>query len=394
MSGVGPSSRTSDRTAAARKSRREGSSNGSASTSATARTGFATTGPTPGLISMSRPATTSGRTMSEKRIAASTPCRRTGCSVISVTRSGSWHASSIAVPARSARYSGSERPAWRMNHTGVRSTGSPRAARTRAESAAAPLSETEVTSVDPPRPVSAHPSRPGDYGRERPARTRRGGGTAGVSALLCEIVEPHSLAGSGAAAGEEPPAAFRTALDALATVSARPEIVLEPIPAPQRLAPWAHALGATAYEPDGDEEVEVGSGRFIVLFDPNGHQAWDGTTRCVGYVSAVTDETLVDDTMFSEVAWSWLTDALEEAGARSHAVGGTVTRTASTRFGDLAGPDHSVEVEIRASWTAEDNSALDRHLTAFLDVLSTAAGLPPPGVQLLGPSGRSGSETL
>ena len=69
---------------------------------------------------MSTPATTSGSTMSEKRIAASTPCRRTGCRVISVTRSGSWQASSIAVPARSARYSGSDRPAWRMNHTGVR----------------------------------------------------------------------------------------------------------------------------------------------------------------------------------------------------------------------------------------------------------------------------------
>jgi len=207
-------------------------------------------------------------------------------------------------------------------------------------------------------------------------------------------VEPHSLAGSGAAAGEEPPAAFRAALEAMATVRARPEIVLEHIPAPQRLAPWAHALGAQVYEPDGDEEVEVASGRFIVLFDPNGHQAWDGTTRCVGYVSAVTDETMVDDTMFSEVAWSWLTDALGEAGAGHHAVGGTVTRTASTRFGDLAGPEHSVEVEIRASWTAEDNSTLDRHLSAFLEVLGTAAGLPPPGVRLLDPSGHDEGETL
>jgi hypothetical protein len=201
------------------------------------------------------------------------------------------------------------------------------------------------------------------------------------------------MGGTGAAAGEEPPAAFRAALDAMSTVRARPEIVLETIPAPQRLAPWAHALGAQVFEPDGDEEVEVASGRFIVLFDPNGHEAWDGTTRCVGYVSAVTDETLVDDTMFSEVAWSWLTDALEEAGARSHAVGGTVTRTASTRFGDLAGPEHTVEVEIRASWTAEDNGALDRHLTAFLEVLGNAAGLPPPGVHLLGPSGRPEGET-
>ena len=35
---------------------------------------------------------------------------------------------------RIARYSGSERPAWRMNQTGVRSTGSRRAARTRSGS--------------------------------------------------------------------------------------------------------------------------------------------------------------------------------------------------------------------------------------------------------------------
>ena len=211
-------------------------------------------------------------------------------------------------------------------------------------------------------------------------------------------MEPHSLASAGQPAGDdpagnEPPAAFRAALEALATVSARPEIVLEDIPAPQRLAPFAHAVGARVTDPDGDEEVEVASGRFIVLFDPAGHEAWNGTTRCVGYLSAVTDEQMVDDTMFSEVAWSWLTDALADTGAAHHAVGGTVTRTASTRFGDLAGPEHAVDVEIRASWTAED-SRLDRHLTAWLQVLGNAAGLPPPGVRLLGPSDRSGGETL
>jgi hypothetical protein len=205
-------------------------------------------------------------------------------------------------------------------------------------------------------------------------------------------VEPHSVAGGPDAAGETP-AAFRAALEAIATVRARSEIVLEPIPAPQRLAPFAFALSAVVFEPDGEDEVEVASGRFIVLFDPNGHQAWDGTTRCVGYVSAGTDEQLVDDAMFSEVAWSWLTDALEDAEAGYHAVGGTVTRTASTRFGDLASPEHSVEVEIRASWTAEENTALDRHLSAFLEVLGNAAGLPPPGVHLLGPSARGGNGT-
>jgi hypothetical protein len=202
-------------------------------------------------------------------------------------------------------------------------------------------------------------------------------------------VEPSSATGAGhgpSRTGDEPPEEFRAALEALAGVAARPEIALERIPAPQRLAPFAHAVGALVTEQDGDEDVEVASGRFIVLHDPAGHEAWAGTTRCVGYLSAATDEHMVDDAMFSEVAWSWLTDALDEAGATHHAVGGTVTRTASTRFGELAGPEHSVDVEIRASWTAED-SHLDRHLNAWLDVIGTAAGLPPPGVRLLDPNG-------
>jgi hypothetical protein len=212
-------------------------------------------------------------------------------------------------------------------------------------------------------------------------------------------VEPTSLASAGDrgrnTGGDEPPAAFRAALEALAGVRARPEVVLEHIPAPQRLAPWAHAIGARVAErdQDGDDDLEIASARFIVLFDPEGHEAWNGTTRCVGYLSAATDEELVDDAMFSEVAWSWLTDALGDAGAAHHNIGGTVTRTASTRFGDLAGPEHTVDVEMRASWTAEGTD-LDHHLQAWLEVLGNAAGLPPPGVHLLGPSDRSGSETL
>ena len=49
--------------------------------------------------------------MSEKKIPASTPWRRTGWSVISAAMSGRTQESSIVVPSRSARYSGSERPA-------------------------------------------------------------------------------------------------------------------------------------------------------------------------------------------------------------------------------------------------------------------------------------------
>ena len=68
--------------------------------------------------------------MSANITAASTSCRRTGCNVTSAQSSG-WRAiSNNPYRLRSSRYSGSERPAWRMNQTGVRSTGSRRAART------------------------------------------------------------------------------------------------------------------------------------------------------------------------------------------------------------------------------------------------------------------------
>ncbi|MCZ2818267.1 DUF3000 domain-containing protein [Modestobacter sp. VKM Ac-2984] len=188
----------------------------------------------------------------------------------------------------------------------------------------------------------------------------------------------------------ERPAAFQAALEALATVRPRPEVVVEHIPAPQRLAPWSHAIGLRVGHPE-DEEEELASGRFILLFDPEGHEAWQGTTRCVGYVSASTDSDMVDDSMFSEVAWSWLIDALAESGGAHHSVGGTVTRTASTRFGSIAAPEHSVDVEIRASWTA-DGTDLDRHLTAFLEVLGTAAGLPPPGIRLIAAIEQAGTD--
>jgi hypothetical protein len=188
------------------------------------------------------------------------------------------------------------------------------------------------------------------------------------------------------------PAAFQAALEALATVHPRPEVVVEQIPAPQRLAPWSHAVGVRIDGP-GEDDDELASGRFIVLFDPEGHEAWQGTTRCVGYVSASTDSEMVDDSMFSEVAWSWLTDALTEHGAEHHSVGGTVTRTASTRFGSIAAPEHSVDVEIRASWTAEGTD-LDKHLTAFLQVLGNAAGLPPEGIHLLTSNGQTADSGL
>src|SRR6266508_1645362 len=84
----------------------------------------------------------------------------------------------------------------------------------------------------------------------------------------------------------------------------------------------------------------------------------------------------------SRPGWSWLVDALESHGAEHTAIGGTVTQTLSTRFGELAGPPASADVEIRASWTPLGGD-LTAHLHAWCALLASTAGLPPPGVTAL-----------
>ena len=175
------------------------------------------------------------------------------------------------------------------------------------------------------------------------------------------------------------PALFREAVASLSAATVRREVRLEPLRAPQRLAPWSHALGADVLAADG---TDLATGRLVLLHDPEGAEAWDGVLRLVAYASAELDPEMGVDVMLPTVGWSWLTDALTERGAPFRAAGGTVTQTNSTRFGDIAGPTTSVSIEIRASWTADD-ADLGPHLLAFVDLLCTAAGLPPEGVAVL-----------
>jgi len=177
----------------------------------------------------------------------------------------------------------------------------------------------------------------------------------------------------------EAPALFRDAVDALNTTQVRREVRVEPLRPPQRLAPWSYAVSADVL--DG-ENNELATGRLVLLHDPDGQEAWDGTLRLVAYASAELDPQMGVDPLLPSVGWSWLTDALEERGAAHRAAGGTVTQTTSTRFGDMHGPRTSVGLELRASWTA-GTAELGAHLLAFVDLLCLAAGLPPEGVTIL-----------
>jgi hypothetical protein len=186
---------------------------------------------------------------------------------------------------------------------------------------------------------------------------------------------------SGAGGPHELPEDFRAALESLRSVHVRPEVILEESPAPQKLAPFSAAL--TASVRDGDDEVA--HGRLILLCDPAGHDAWAGRLRLVTYIRTALEAEMVTDPLVMQVAWGWLAETLAAHGVPMTAAGGTVTRVQSQPFGDLAAGDPddlepSGELEIRASWSPVGD--VGAHTEAWVDVLCTAAGLPPtpPGV--------------
>ncbi|WP_265521362.1 DUF3000 domain-containing protein [Oerskovia flava] len=187
-------------------------------------------------------------------------------------------------------------------------------------------------------------------------------------------------------AGEaDAPTEFRHALESIKGRALRPEVRLEEVPAPRRVAPFSVALtgevaGATSEDP------ELATGRFIVLYDPAGQEAWHGRFRVVTLVRATLEPEMASDPLLAQVAWTWVTEAMAQAGAASQADGGTVTRVLSQSFGALADRANDVELEIRASWTPATTD-LGPHLEAWSTLLCTAAGLPPlpDGVTALRP---------
>src|SRR6478609_6029304 len=333
MSGTSPSAATRFVTASATGATCSGSRAFIPATSAAVRIGCSITGPTSGTMSRSMPDARSGTTMSENRMAASTPCLRTGCKVISVIRSASKQACIIVFLARSARYSGSERPACRMNQTGTR--------------------------------LGLRPPAAARYGDSDSSRRLFIGFNAAMAVTTAE------------------PAQFREAVAAMNATTVRPEIELGPIRPPQRLAPFSYALGAEVRHPETAIVPEQSDGdafgRLILLHDPEGAEAWDGTMRLVAYVQADLDSSEAVDPLLPEVAWSWLVDALEANTEHVTALGGTVTATTSVRYGDISGPPRAHQLELRASWTAT-TLELGPHVRAFCAVLEHAAGLPPAGV--------------
>lgn len=180
-----------------------------------------------------------------------------------------------------------------------------------------------------------------------------------------------------------PPQEFIDALDSLKGQHFRPEFHLVQIPPPTRIAPWAVALQAEVNESaDQDPDFFRGSAKFVVLHDPAGQPAWDGTFRIIMHAQAPMDAHMGDDPLLGEVAWSWLPEALAERGARYHNLNGTVTRVFNETFGGLYIDSSRVDLEVRASWTP-DSAFVTDHLHAWAQFACTMAGLPPVDIRSL-----------
>jgi hypothetical protein len=189
-----------------------------------------------------------------------------------------------------------------------------------------------------------------------------------------------------------PPAAFTAALESVRAAVTRQELAISEIPAPGTLAPWSFALAADVTPARHGSDSELGTGRFVLLHDPEAPEAWNGVFRVICYAQAPLEIEMGVDPFLTDVAWSWLVDALDTRGAGYTNASGTATKILSTGFGELAAQGDGAQIELRASWTP-DGPDLAAHVEGWGELLCMLAGLPPAieGVSLLS-ARRAGRE--
>lgn len=177
------------------------------------------------------------------------------------------------------------------------------------------------------------------------------------------------------------PQDFLTALESLKGHEFRPEIHVTQVPPPQRIAPWAVALQAEVnLSPTLDPDSYRGNTRFVLLYDPQDQPAWNGPFRIVTYTNAPVDSDMGGDPLLGEVAWSWLTDSLNQSSY--HSLSGTVTRNYNESFGENLLLQSLVDLEIRASWSPS-HADISSHLRAWANFASIVCGLAPEGTYAL-----------
>ena len=176
---------------------------------------------------------------------------------------------------------------------------------------------------------------------------------------------------------------FDSAIAELRETAFRGDIVVHEIATPQGLAPFAMALAADV-RPDDHGESVYGTGRFVLLHDPDEPGAWGGAWRIIIFAQAPLETEIGTDPLLADVTWSWLVDALDSREAVYHSPSGTSTKTLSKGFGGLAVEGDGAQIELRASWTPD--GPFRPHVEAWAELVGMLAGLPPgsEGIAVIG----------
>lgn len=190
-----------------------------------------------------------------------------------------------------------------------------------------------------------------------------------------------------AVAQDDIPEAFEQAIRSAESATPRHELRVFETAAPQGLAPHQRAWAADVEPSKVSDDREFGTGRLVLLYDPDEPEAWGSAFRMVVFAQAPIDTTMGSDEFLPNVAWSWLIDALDQRSAQYHAAAGTATTVLSTGFGQLAEEGQGAQIEVRASWSPLTND-LAPHMEAWFEFVCMLAGFPPSteGVATISPT--------
>ena len=170
----------------------------------------------------------------------------------------------------------------------------------------------------------------------------------------------------------------------------RPELHVEEIPAPQRIAPYsaAHHRRRAGRRWRGAGQRSAASCCTTRPAMPHGRAPFAASPS----LGPTSTRRWSPTPCWPSVGWSWLIDALDSHGADYEAPSGTVTSVSSDSFGGMASEPPRAEIEIRASWTPQllaEGTGLSPHLAGWAELLCTLAGLPPlPAGVVMMPSRR------
>lgn len=167
---------------------------------------------------------------------------------------------------------------------------------------------------------------------------------------------------------------FDAAARELRAVRFRDDLAVREIPSPTGVAPYSAAFAGDV-RPDSHGDSPYGTGRFILMHDPEEPEPWEGPWRIVAFAQAPLEPEIGTDPLLADVAWSWLVDALAERGVGYRAISGTATKTLSRGFGALEAQGDGSQIELRASWSPDAPDAA--HIEAWAELVCMLAGLPP-----------------